>query len=173
MQSLYSFTIPPQSGEINLACDKKKGARTSCFCEAMWMLNAAAGKAARNGCIKRLFDAGKCRDADLTAGLDNRCRLRYINIRSTIGSAPDIRNKQGDTAMAENENKSTASLVLGIISLIVWLLPLIGFPVSIVGLILGVRKKYTVGIVLNVIGLVITVANSAIGAYMGAMAARG
>ena len=75
--------------------------------------------------------------------------------------------------MAENENKSTASLVLGIISLIVWLLPLIGFPVSIVGLILGVRKKYTVGIVLNVIGLVITVANSAIGAYMGAMAARG
>lgn len=64
--------------------------------------------------------------------------------------------------------KSTASLVLGIVSLIAWIIPLIGFPVCIVGLILGVRKKYTVGIVLNVIGLVCTVANSAIGAYMGA-----
>lgn len=64
--------------------------------------------------------------------------------------------------------KSTASLVLGIISLVFWLLPLAGFPVSIVGLVLGVKKKYTTGIVLNVIGLVLTTANAAVGAYMGA-----
>ena len=70
--------------------------------------------------------------------------------------------------MADGENKSTASLVLGIISLIVWLLPLAGFPVSIIGLVLGIRKKYTVGTVLNVIGLMLCVANSAIGAFMGA-----
>ena len=57
--------------------------------------------------------------------------------------------------MADGENKSTASLVLGIISLIVWLLPLAGFPVSIIGLVLGIRKKYKVGIVLNAIGLVL------------------
>ena len=65
-------------------------------------------------------------------------------------------------------NRSTASLVLGIIGLIAWILPLIGFPVVIIGLILGIKKKYTAGIVLNVIALVLTVANSAIGAYMGA-----
>lgn len=70
--------------------------------------------------------------------------------------------------MSDQQQKSTASLVLGIISLIVWLLPLVGFPVCIVGLVLGIRKKYTAGIVLNVIGLVLTTANSAIGAYMGA-----
>ena len=63
--------------------------------------------------------------------------------------------------------KSTASLVLGLIGLIAWIIPLIGFPVTIVGLILGIKKKYTVGIVLNVICLLLTVANSAIGAFMG------
>ena len=65
------------------------------------------------------------------------------------------------------ENRSTTSLVLGICSLLTWLLPLIGFPVSITGLVFGIRKRYTAGIVLNVIGLVLTVANSAIGFYMG------
>ena len=68
----------------------------------------------------------------------------------------------------QKTNKSTASLVLGIISLIVWLVPIIGGTVSLIGLVLGIRKKYTAGIILNVIGLVLTVANSAIGAYMGA-----
>ena len=63
--------------------------------------------------------------------------------------------------------KSTASLVLGLIGLIAWIIPLIGFPVTIVGLILGIKKKYTPGIVLNVICLLLTVANSAIGAFMG------
>lgn len=70
--------------------------------------------------------------------------------------------------MSSQQNKSTVSLVLGICSLIAWLIPLLGFPVSIVGLIFGIKNKYTVGIVLNVIGLAITVANSAIGAFIGA-----
>ena len=65
-------------------------------------------------------------------------------------------------------NKSTASLVLGIIGFVAWLIPLIGFPVTIIGLILGIRRKYTAGIVLNVIGLVITLINSVIGAVLGA-----
>ncbi|MBR2427436.1 MAG: hypothetical protein IKB16_11935 [Lentisphaeria bacterium] len=64
--------------------------------------------------------------------------------------------------------KSTASFVLGIIGCIVWLIPLIGFPVTIVGLILGIRRKYTVGITLNVIGLSLTLVNSAVGAVLGA-----
>ena len=64
--------------------------------------------------------------------------------------------------------KSTTSLVLGILSLIFWLLPLFGLPISIIGLVFGVKKKYTAGIVLNVIGLCLTVINAAIGACMGA-----
>jgi len=62
---------------------------------------------------------------------------------------------------------STASLVLGIIGFLAWLIPLFGLPVSITGLVLGIKKHYTLGIVLNVIGLMLTVANAAIGAYMG------
>ncbi|MBR4255256.1 MAG: zinc ribbon domain-containing protein [Lentisphaeria bacterium] len=72
------------------------------------------------------------------------------------------------TNRPNEQNKSVASLVLGLVGLIAWFIPLFGAPVSIVGLVLGVRKKYTTGIVLNVIGLVLTVANAAIGAYQGA-----
>lgn len=68
-----------------------------------------------------------------------------------------------------------ASLVLGIIGVIAWCLPLLGFPINIVGLILGIcakkkgmQGKATAGIILTIIGLVLTIINSAIGAYMGA-----
>lgn len=76
----------------------------------------------------------------------------------------------GTTNITTEENppqKSTASLVLGIVGCIAWLIPLIGFPVTIVGLILGIRRKYTVGIILNVIGLSLTLVNSAVGAVLG------
>lgn len=76
--------------------------------------------------------------------------------------------------METNNGKATASLVLGIMSLIAWLLPLIGFPVSIIGLIMGLYGRNSdrvgsanIGLCLSIIGLVICVANSAIGAYMG------
>ena len=65
-------------------------------------------------------------------------------------------------------SKSTTSLVLGIVSLIAWFIPLIGFPVSITGLVFGIRNKHTAGIVLNVIGLVLTLINSVVGAVLGA-----
>jgi hypothetical protein len=69
-----------------------------------------------------------------------------------------------------------ASLVLGIVGLLAWLLPLAGFPITIVGLTLGLRAKKsgksslaTAGIVLNIIGLVATAINSALGAYLNVM----
>lgn len=76
--------------------------------------------------------------------------------------------------MEENQKKSsgkaTASLILGIISLVAWLLPLIGYPVSIVGLYLGIsnekKEKDTfskIGIILSAIGLGITAINSIAG----------
>ena len=91
-----------------------------------------------------------------------------------MGYPPPQQNPYGNPGMGYQPGmsvpgeKSTASLVLGLIGLIAWIIPLFGFPVTIVGLILGIKKKYTVGIVLNVITLMLTVASSAIGAYMGA-----
>jgi len=64
--------------------------------------------------------------------------------------------------------------VLGILSLIAWLLPIVGLPVAIVGLVLGFqgvnrqRGLAIAGIILSSIGLVAAAINSVIGAYMGA-----
>jgi len=67
-----------------------------------------------------------------------------------------------------------AALVLGIIGLFAWFVPLFGFPITIVGLILGVlgqkREKKGMaiaGMIMSIIGLVGTIVNAAIGAYMG------
>lgn len=71
--------------------------------------------------------------------------------------------------------KAIASLCLGLFGLIAWLLPIIGFPVTITGLVLGIKSMYgprkgmaTAGVVLCIIGLVVTTINAAIGAYLGA-----
>lgn len=76
----------------------------------------------------------------------------------------------------KSNGKSVASLVLGLVGLVAWCLPLIGFPVTIVGLIMGIlgvkeRKNgmAIAGIVLSAITLVITVFNSALGAYLSIM----
>jgi len=72
------------------------------------------------------------------------------------------------------KKKSTASLVLGILSLIFWIIPLIGLPIAIIGLILGImgmkdkKKLAMAGLICSIIGLCFSIANAAIGAYMGA-----
>lgn len=72
-----------------------------------------------------------------------------------------------------NNGKATAGLVLGIVGLIAWLLPLFGYPVNIIGIIMSAigrksenKSKATVGLVLSIIGLVLTLANSILGAMM-------
>lgn len=71
--------------------------------------------------------------------------------------------------------KATTGLVLGIIGLIAWLIPLIGAPITIIGLIFSIiglkslkRGVAIAGIVLCSIGLLATIVNASIGAYMGA-----
>ncbi|MBN1535044.1 MAG: hypothetical protein JXA20_20415 [Spirochaetes bacterium] len=67
-----------------------------------------------------------------------------------------------------------ASLILGIIGMLVWLFPFLGFPVSIVGLVLGLRSFELpgkgipiAGIVLCVISLTFSSVNGGIGCYLG------
>jgi hypothetical protein len=78
-------------------------------------------------------------------------------------------------AARRGSGQATASLVLGIVSLIAWLLPIVGLPVAITGLVLGIlsasgvkRGMAITGIVLSSIGLVLGVINFAVGAYLGA-----
>jgi hypothetical protein len=39
----------------------------------------------------------------------------------------------------ETSGKATASLVLGLISIVTWLIPLIGVPTTVAGLVLGIK----------------------------------
>ena len=77
-------------------------------------------------------------------------------------------------APAQKNGAATASLVLGIISMIAWLLPIAGIPLAIVGIVQANRGRRlftnrtmaTVGLVLCIIALVLAVINSAAGIMM-------
>lgn len=67
-----------------------------------------------------------------------------------------------------------ATLVLGIIGLLAWIIPIIGLPIGILALvfgIIGIKNSYKgmsiAGLVLGSICLVLTIINGAVGAYMG------
>lgn len=74
-----------------------------------------------------------------------------------------------------SNGKGTTSVVLGGLSLLGWLIPLIGLPLSIAGLVYGIKslktthhRRAVVGIVLSAIGLLLSIVNASIGAYLGA-----
>ncbi len=78
-------------------------------------------------------------------------------------------------AASSGGGKAIASLCLGLFGLIAWFLPIIGLPTTITGLVLGIKslqgprkRMATAGIVPCIIGLVASIANGAIGAYLGA-----
>lgn len=72
------------------------------------------------------------------------------------------------------EKKSTAALALGVLSLIFWLLPVLGLPVAVIGIILGIKglknkqKLAQAALICSIIGLALAAANAALGAYLGA-----
>ena len=101
--------------------------------------------------------------------------------KSNQGSANGNVTKDGISKMQDNlmgnnrKGHATASFTLGFVNLLLWLIPLLGFPGTIVGLIMGIlglqstyRGKAIAGIVLCSICLLLTLINSIIGAYLGA-----
>lgn len=84
---------------------------------------------------------------------------------------------QGPTVLhmaPASTGKATASLVLGIVGLVVWCCPLAGLGVTIPGLVLGIKARKgpgsgraIAGIILCVIGLVASIVNAIWGAYLG------
>ena len=82
---------------------------------------------------------------------------------------------QAQQPAQEKKGFSIASMVLGIVGFLAWCIPLLGYPVCIVGLVLGIlgRKKggkgmAIAGIIMCAITLVLTLVNAALGAYLGA-----
>jgi len=73
----------------------------------------------------------------------------------------------------KGDGRAVASLVLGLVGLIAWFLPIIGVPVTVSGLVLGIlslngpkRTFAIVGLVLCIIGLIASMVNGALGAYL-------
>lgn len=78
-----------------------------------------------------------------------------------------------------NQTQSTPtgnlSLVFGLLSMILWIIPILGLPASIIGLVSGIRAKINgaggaavAGIVLASMGLLATIINAVVGATLGA-----
>jgi hypothetical protein len=75
---------------------------------------------------------------------------------------------------ASNPTKISISVWLGLVSLVAWFLPLIGLPLSLISIGKGLNDLYSrshrlarTGIYISLIGLMFTMANAAIGFYMG------
>lgn len=97
-------------------------------------------------------------------------KLTTVELRDRL--EPVLRRRQRQHMLPRS---SIGSLILGIVSLFAWLIPVAGFPVSIVALVLGWagRKRHrdglsTAGLVASGIGLTLTLINSAAAAYIGA-----
>jgi hypothetical protein len=82
---------------------------------------------------------------------------------------------QAPGAAAPGRGKAIASLVLGLVSALTWLIPLLGLPTSVTGLALGIQSRgqhksgmATAGVVLSAIFLGLTLINCIAGAYLGA-----
>jgi hypothetical protein len=81
---------------------------------------------------------------------------------------------QPQTTAPDRSGLAIGSLILGIASLCAWFFPLCGFPVSVIGIILGAlslgssRKGMAIaGLILAGLGLLLSLANAAFGAYLG------
>jgi len=112
-----------------------------------------------------------------TTAINVYCSSCGKTINKDASICPFCGVSQGSVSSWKGDKKgpAIASLVLGINGLWAWLFPIVGFPVNILGLIMGVvgqkssmKKLAMAGLILSIIGLVATIINSAIGAYMGA-----
>lgn len=84
-----------------------------------------------------------------------------------------IDNNYINADVNRNPGLARASLYIGIVSLLAWIIPLIGLPLSITGLVLGLvslnsprRDMARAGISLGVIGLFLTVAYMILAFYL-------
>lgn len=75
--------------------------------------------------------------------------------------------------MEKNKNLAIVALVLGLVSIITWLLPIAGYITTIIAIVLGVKGRKsekcgmaTAGMVLGIIFLILTFANSIIGVIL-------
>ncbi len=106
----------------------------------------------------------------------------WISRPKTIISAPENLKTEPPHQVSPNTSDTQSSkkpislsLILGCCGLIAWFFPIVGIPLTLIGAGIGIShiseiKSYRfayIGIWINIVALMCSVANSAIGAYMG------
>lgn len=99
------------------------------------------------------------------------CQNCGQNQNELVQPAPAVPNAMVNDSADKN---AKTGMILGIISVIAWLLPLVGYPVTICGIALSVKglkstEKKTnaiVGLILSIIFLLATLTNSFLGALL-------
>ncbi|MDR0500358.1 MAG: DUF2510 domain-containing protein [Coriobacteriales bacterium] len=87
--------------------------------------------------------------------------------------APVAYQTQESPENAKNRNFAVVSLVLGLVGIFSWCLPIAGFPISVIGLIMGINGRKsnrkgmaTAGIVLCSIFLFLTIVKTVLGMFL-------
>lgn len=120
--------------------------------------------AANSGAYSNDYNAGAYGSGNAyNAPYNNQAPYNYPNNNYPYNNQPP----------KQNNGLSIASLVLGIVGIVACCIPLIGIPVNVTGLILGIvgmkkggKGMAIAGIILCSIFLVLTIANSALGVYI-------
>jgi hypothetical protein len=104
----------------------------------------------------------------------------WVNGRRVAGLNGDTTPRSHDLPQEteKGSGKATASLIMGLVSAVTWLIPLFGVPTTVAGIVLGIlglgpqrRTRAIFGIVLSLIFLVITIiAEMALRAHREAIA---
>jgi len=113
-------------------------------------------------------------EIDEKAEICPKCGVRQPE--STISRQSSFQNNTNEYITKPKKDHALVSFILGLIGIIAWFIPIIGFPVTIIGLIFGInslkgkkRGMALAGVILCTIFLLATGINSIIGAYIGAI----
>ena len=97
------------------------------------------------------------------------------NCGTRLDSNAQFQQQQPIYNQTQSTPTGSLSLVFGLLSMILWIIPILGLPASIIGLVSGIRAKINgaggaavAGIVLASMGLLATIINSIAGAILGA-----
>jgi ankyrin repeat protein len=103
---------------------------------------------------------------DLAKHLENQAMIQYLSSVFADRQAAQTAGAFTNAGTTNTSSGATVSLVLGIVGLLAWCLPIIGLPITITGLVFGYRSNTKTGIILNSIGLALSIFNAAIGAFL-------
>jgi uncharacterized membrane protein YvbJ len=112
---------------------------------------------------------------DNTTAIDVYCTSCGKTIKKEASTCPfcGVNCTSSKSYAKDKKGQAIVSLVLGLVGAIAWLIPFLGFPVTILGLIMGIighkstKKNMAIaGIILSIIGFIATIINSVVGATL-------